>query len=376
MATIYGQGLPDKSTIGEIGDTYVDTNTGLNYSCVDVTTIKKYKKIEVIYEWDPVVKIADDPVPECNMSTGYLVSDEFGNPKWEDKILHKSNRSMIKLNSETAIDRGEGYPNGRYHSVINVGELGHKLYTLWGPTVEPWTLYFDGASITYFQRRLPIINTKPMSGVEHIQIYQHGSEVRIDIGYDEPGEHIFVFEAGGDMYSQLDYGFMPHGYPKIEFKEVSLVNRTSMNGTLFDNGQTYCTAIIGLSLKTDCGYKMFFSNSTSDSTRYSAKSSSSDDKIIIGDGTKSYNNIPFYLEYDEIASNTTLYWDSSLGQKVYFGISEEVEEVITIDDMFIPNTIQRVGDELIISSSTEGSIKKFKLTVDDGGTISAIEIIT
>ena len=45
-----------------------------------------------------------------------------------------------------------------------------------------------------------------------------------------------------------------------------------------------------------------------------------------------------------------------------------------IDADFIPNTIQRVGDDVIISSSTADSTKKFKITVDDSGTISATEV--
>lgn len=47
----------------------------------------------------------------------------------------------------------------------------------------------------------------------------------------------------------------------------------------------------------------------------------------------------------------------------------------TLDDKFIPNTIQRVGDDLILNSSTEGSIKKFKLTIDDSGVLTATEIV-
>ena len=37
--------------------------------------------------------------------------------------------------------------------------------------------------------------------------------------------------------------------------------------------------------------------------------------------------------------------------------------------------IPRVGDEVIIASSTAGSTKKFKITVDDSGTISATEVV-
>lgn len=48
--------------------------------------------------------------------------------------------------------------------------------------------------------------------------------------------------------------------------------------------------------------------------------------------------------------------------------------VVTLPEKFIPDTIQRVGDDIIVSSSDEGSTKKFKITVDDNGTITAVEV--
>ena len=50
------------------------------------------------------------------------------------------------------------------------------------------------------------------------------------------------------------------------------------------------------------------------------------------------------------------------------------EEVKQLPDICIGENIQRVGDDVIIPSSTEGSTKKFKITVDDSGAITATEI--
>ena len=50
------------------------------------------------------------------------------------------------------------------------------------------------------------------------------------------------------------------------------------------------------------------------------------------------------------------------------------ENLKTLDPILIPSAIQRVGDDVIINSSTLGSTKKFKITVDDTGTISATEV--
>ena len=56
------------------------------------------------------------------------------------------------------------------------------------------------------------------------------------------------------------------------------------------------------------------------------------------------------------------------------GIYTVVEEIEPLDDRLLSNNIQRVGSDLIINSSTDGSTKKFKLAVDDSGTLSASEI--
>lgn len=51
-----------------------------------------------------------------------------------------------------------------------------------------------------------------------------------------------------------------------------------------------------------------------------------------------------------------------------------ISEVKQLSEDYIPNTIQRVGDDVIIPSSTPDSTKKFKITVDDSGTLSATEV--
>ena len=52
------------------------------------------------------------------------------------------------------------------------------------------------------------------------------------------------------------------------------------------------------------------------------------------------------------------------------------EELKMLDEKFIPYTIQRAGSDVIVKSSTPDSTKKFKITVDDAGVISATEVTT
>lgn len=63
---------------------------------------------------------------------------------------------------------------------------------------------------------------------------------------------------------------------------------------------------------------------------------------------------------------------SRIAYKDYLGDGKY--EIKQLDDALIPNTIQRVEGDVIIPSSTADSTKKFKITVDDSGTISATEV--
>ena len=60
--------------------------------------------------------------------------------------------------------------------------------------------------------------------------------------------------------------------------------------------------------------------------------------------------------------------------KIQYGGADLTMPIAYLSERFIPPAIQRVGDDLILASSTEGSTKKFKITVDDSGTITATEV--
>ena len=60
--------------------------------------------------------------------------------------------------------------------------------------------------------------------------------------------------------------------------------------------------------------------------------------------------------------------------KIIYGGASLTMPIVYLSERFIPPAIQRVGDDLFLSSSTAESTKKFKITVDDSGTLSATEV--
>lgn len=74
------------------------------------------------------------------------------------------------------------------------------------------------------------------------------------------------------------------------------------------------------------------------------------------------------------SSQTSSMFAKTKNYKSGYDFYEVTETIKTLDTMFLPTVIQRVGDDVIINSSTPNSTKKFKITVDDAGVISATEV--
>ena len=81
------------------------------------------------------------------------------------------------------------------------------------------------------------------------------------------------------------------------------------------------------------------------------------------------SNSPFY------EGELSLNYDGTYGVTYTFSLDITVnEEATVLPDICLSDSIQRVGNDIIIPSSTPDSTKKFKITVDDSGTITATEI--
>lgn len=99
---------------------------------------------------------------------------------------------------------------------------------------------------------------------------------------------------------------------------------------------------------------------------------STDTDAYIGDLT-SYDTGENWLY---IVKQTTSWSMFVAAKEDQFGVYlyKVTENVKQLSNALIPDTIQRVGEAVILKSSTSGSTKKFKLTVNDTGTLSATEV--
>lgn len=93
--------------------------------------------------------------------------------------------------------------------------------------------------------------------------------------------------------------------------------------------------------------------------------------MVLGLYSSSSDDTPSYYGYFRVSSALPggITWTFDINITV-------TVEAKPLPDICIAKNIQRVGDDVIILSSTPDSTKKFKITVDDSGTISATEVTT
>ena len=174
--------------------------------------------------------------------------------------------------------------------------------------------------------------------------------------------------GGGSIPKPLTYDYMPEGYPKKE-EYVTLMEEQEV--AFSDMGRGDFAAISPVALEINKGDKLTV---VWDGVSY--------DVVVKGEeGGFWFGNQAISDPYFEATDEPFLYWSSySLWHSADTATTHTIKvmrQQVTytpIDVNFIPNTIQRVGDDIIISSSTPDSTKKFKITVDDSGTIKATEV--
>lgn len=102
--------------------------------------------------------------------------------------------------------------------------------------------------------------------------------------------------------------------------------------------------------------------------------------LIVGVFSDSCAAVDDYGEFTKglwIRGNASAYIASLTATSSIFSTPDTIHK---LDEKYIPDTITRVEDipeskAIILSSSTEGSTKRFKITVDDEGILTATEIV-
>ena len=168
--------------------------------------------------------------------------------------------------------------------------------------------------------------------------------------------------GGGSVPKPLTYDYMPEGYPRKSVGTVTLMEEQELAFAHVQNGVYVSQGQISLPIVRGQSYTVNW-----DGAKYECvcvehnKITTLGNLSIMGKGEDTGE--PFLYENGRFGT-----FDTSTIHTISVTTAEEV--VTPMAEEFLPTGIK----ELIMSSSTTDSTKKFKITVDDSGTISATEV--
>lgn len=100
------------------------------------------------------------------------------------------------------------------------------------------------------------------------------------------------------------------------------------------------------------------------------------ERVKIGDGYTSVNDLPFFAgDYNDL-TNAPIVKDN-LGDLIENDSGKKIATEDYVAEQLRNISIETPGEytSIILKSSTEGSTKKFRLTIDDDGIISTEEVV-
>lgn len=175
--------------------------------------------------------------------------------------------------------------------------------------------------------------------------------------------------GGGSVPKPLTYDYMPEGYPTKAMGTVTLMEEQEV-AFAFENDVGYYTANITNPAAIAEGetYTVNW-----DGTEYECICATFNSRPIIGNlsivGLGDDTGEPFLYMYNAAQAQGACYTlDTAASHTI--SIKKMEETVTPMTEEFLPSEV----NELIMNSSTPASTKKFKITVDDSGTISATEV--
>ena len=187
----------------------------------------------------------------------------------------------------------------------------------------------------------------------------------------EDGKTLSVSGGGGSVPKPLTFDYMPEGYPTKSVQTTTLMEEQEVAFTLDEESGVYMAQITNaFEIIEGQTYTVNW-----DGAEYECVGIVFHSVLALGNlsiyGASNDTGEPFIYTYDSSqpsAGFTT--HDTSASHTISVKTAEEV--ITPMAEEFLPNTLEI--DSIIIKSSTTDSTKKFKITVDDSGTLKATEI--
>ena len=169
------------------------------------------------------------------------------------------------------------------------------------------------------------------------------------------------------IHKPLTYDYMPEGYPKKSIQYVTLMEEQEVTFADNNDGSMIAKSPVNLDIKLGDELTVIW-----DGVSYDAIVTTVQGMLTFGNlgmiGLGVTADYPFlYVGQGPIGSPMFAATDTATSHTIK--VMRQQETITPMSADFLP-----VVDRVIISSSTPDSTKKFKITVDDSGTLKATEV--
>ena len=173
--------------------------------------------------------------------------------------------------------------------------------------------------------------------------------------------------GGGSVPKPLTYDYMPEGYPKKSVQTTTLMAEQELAFSTKGDGLYVAALIDALDVVGGQTYTVNW-----DGTEYKCVCSDNAGYITLGNisimGEGEDTGEPFIFLPTE--QNVVVTLETSASHTI--SVKTIAETVTPMAEEFLPNILDI--DSIILKSSTTDSTKKFKITVDDSGALTATEV--
>ena len=196
------------------------------------------------------------------------------------------------------------------------------------------------------------------TGEPFIYMYNIGQAVGMFATLDTSASHTISVKTVTEVITPMAYDYMPEGYPTKSIQTVQLLPRSEYSFTQ-DHDLYLGINIPKAELVAGQTYKVMW-----DGTEYECISYIDANLAVVGnkhiqDNSADDTGEPFYI--GDSGNNYTFAYTNSNAAAHIIGISKETEAITPMAEEFMP-----------VLTSPNGT--KYKLTVDDSGTLSATEV--
>ena len=186
----------------------------------------------------------------------------------------------------------------------------------------------------------------------------------------EDGKTLSVSGGGsGSVPKPLTYDYMPDGYPTKSVQTTTLMEEQELAFTLSEADGVYMTQFTNaFEIINGQTYTINWDGTEYECIGIVNKSQSALGNLSIAGGGADTGEPFMYVYNTKQHSGMFATPDTAASHTISVKTAEEIVTPMAAE--FLPSEI----NELIMNSSTTGSTKKFKITVDDSGTLKATEI--